>query len=538
MKKIWNQINWSQVESKVYDLQSKIFQTSRKEQSFSMKIETRKLQKELVNLQESKLLSIRRVVDDNSNASIRLTDQQKIELLSKLHLNGKSNLIQTSIKTTNFSKTTISIIEDKIKQLLVLSALEPEWEAVFETNSYGGRPGYSIADVKWLITRQIQGGPKFVLIVDLQKALFETDNVYLLKKLNQSRMISMQIKNWLKAGILNNLHNDEIIRESSLNNLDVDILFYFLVNISLHGLEHNIKADLNEKVKFIRYLNKFLILGKDLENIKQAQLIVEKFLKLIGLDLLKTQMSICHTLEKTENYDSGFHFLGFFFRNIKCSIHRGVKSTRGVKQPFKQQCIPSKKSIEYHKIYIKNLLKKYKNASLKLIIYQLNEKIREWTNYFSISQSTKTFSKLDGWLFKLLWKWSLKRYKSAKNAKKKCWSVSGWKFGFKIKNQTFVLIRHDQTRVHKHLKIQSNASIYDNQLVYFAKRIPLTNSRIKQFSGLLKKQGYKCSNCNNLFKPTDTIKICNVVNKVFNTKTLTLLHNFCYTSDNRFPIAN
>ena len=35
----------------------------------------------------------------------------------------------------------IFTIQDKIKQALVKLALEPEWEAKFEPNSYGFRPG-------------------------------------------------------------------------------------------------------------------------------------------------------------------------------------------------------------------------------------------------------------------------------------------------------------------------------------------------------------------------------------------------------------
>lgn len=46
--------------------------------------------------------------------------------------------------------------------MLILMALEPEWEAKFETNSYGFRPGYSCFDAKWSITRQIQEGSKIV----------------------------------------------------------------------------------------------------------------------------------------------------------------------------------------------------------------------------------------------------------------------------------------------------------------------------------------------------------------------------------------
>ena len=40
----------------------------------------------------------------------------------------------------------IPTIRDRAKQTLVRFALEPEWEAKFEPNSYGFRPGRSCQD--------------------------------------------------------------------------------------------------------------------------------------------------------------------------------------------------------------------------------------------------------------------------------------------------------------------------------------------------------------------------------------------------------
>lgn len=40
----------------------------------------------------------------------------------------------------------IPTIEDRVKQQLVKFAIEPQWEAKFEENSYGFRPGRSTMD--------------------------------------------------------------------------------------------------------------------------------------------------------------------------------------------------------------------------------------------------------------------------------------------------------------------------------------------------------------------------------------------------------
>jgi RNA-directed DNA polymerase len=65
---------------------------------------------------------------------------------------------------------------ERCKQALAKLALEPQWEAKFEPNSYGFGPGRSCHDAKEAIFKAIKGKPKFV---------FDAD-----------------IKAWLKAGVM------------------------------------------------------------------------------------------------------------------------------------------------------------------------------------------------------------------------------------------------------------------------------------------------------------------------------------------------
>ena len=76
----------------------------------------------------------------------------------------------------------IPTIKDRAKQALIKLALEPEWEAKFDPNSFGFRPGYSQADAKWMVTRQIQGAPKYFLDADIKSCFDNISHDYLLKK--------------------------------------------------------------------------------------------------------------------------------------------------------------------------------------------------------------------------------------------------------------------------------------------------------------------------------------------------------------------
>ncbi len=60
-------------------------------------------------------------------------------------------------------------MHDRAKQALVKAALEPEWEARFEPNSQGFRPGRSCHDAISAIFNQIRYKSKFVLDADISK---------------------------------------------------------------------------------------------------------------------------------------------------------------------------------------------------------------------------------------------------------------------------------------------------------------------------------------------------------------------------------
>jgi RNA-directed DNA polymerase len=288
------------------------------------------------------------------------------------------------------------------------------------------------------------------------------------------------------------------------------------MNIALHGMESYITNELGKRnqIKVIRYADDFVIFGKTLKDVQKAKQLMSKFFKPIGLNLSEAKTRIGHSMEKKPGASEpiGLDFLSFHFRNIKCSPHRGVKNTKGVTQSFRLITMPSRKAVTVHKKALSRILVDYKNAPLGSVIERLASRIKGWTWYHSITQSTRTFSKMDEWLHKKLWRWAKRRYRTAKKAKQKCFSVKGWNFGFIDQNEKqFILDRHDKTRVRKFVKIKSGASFYDGNLVYFAKRLSLTNVRIRTLTNLFCKQKYKCFHCQLLLTQNDVIELHHVL---------------------------
>jgi RNA-directed DNA polymerase len=73
------------------------------------------------------------------------TSSEKLRLAKTLQINGKANTIRRVWipKPGKKEKRPLGIptIQDRAKQALCKMVLEPEWEAQFEPNSYGFRPG-------------------------------------------------------------------------------------------------------------------------------------------------------------------------------------------------------------------------------------------------------------------------------------------------------------------------------------------------------------------------------------------------------------
>lgn len=91
---------------------------------------------------------------------------------------------------------------DRAHQCLAKLALEPEWEARFEANSYGFRPGRSVHDAIAAIFNIISKQPKYVLDADIANCFNNINHMVLLEKLHTFPAMRRAIRAWLKAGVL------------------------------------------------------------------------------------------------------------------------------------------------------------------------------------------------------------------------------------------------------------------------------------------------------------------------------------------------
>jgi len=124
----------------------------------------------------------------------------------------------------------IPTLSERARQCLAKLALEPEWEARFEGNSYGFRPGRSCHDAIGAIFNSIRFKSKFVLDADLKACFDAISHEWLLTHIPMEKAL---LKKWLKAGYM----EQQTLYPTEAGTPQGGIISPVLANMTLDGLE-------------------------------------------------------------------------------------------------------------------------------------------------------------------------------------------------------------------------------------------------------------------------------------------------------------
>jgi RNA-directed DNA polymerase len=248
----WKTLSWKEIERQVFKLQKRIYRAS----SNSETAKVHKLQRLLLNSWSARCLAVRRVTQDNRgkrtagiDGKVALTATERMELVQSLNLEMKASPLRRvwieKEGTDEQRPLGIPTIADRALQALVKLALEPEWEARFEANSYGFRPGRGCHDAIEAIFSGIHYTAKHVLDADIAKCFDRINHEALLEKLNTFPLMRRLIQNWLKAGVM----DGETLFPTDEGTPQGGVISPLLANIALHGFETDITTSFPMQVK-------------------------------------------------------------------------------------------------------------------------------------------------------------------------------------------------------------------------------------------------------------------------------------------------
>jgi RNA-directed DNA polymerase len=432
----WDAIDWRAHEGRVRRLRRRIFKAAG-EQDWA---QVRSLQKMMLRSWSNTLVSVRQVTQRNAgrktagvDEEIALTPARRMEMALRVQ-ETISSWQPLPVKRVYLPKPGgkqrplgIPVIKDRCHQARVRNALEPEWEARFEPRSYGFRPGRSCQDaIAALFNILGRKNAKRIWIVDadLSKAFDRIDHDHLLAKLGSFPARDM-IRGWLKAGVIEPGKGFAPTEEGTPQG---GVISPLLMNVALHGLEEAAGvryrptgATAGETIPsapvLVRYADDFAVCclsQRQAERVK-AQLAV--WLGPRGLTLNEDKTRIVHMSE-------GFDFLGFNLRRY------------GTKLLIK----PSRAAIRRIRKRLAVEMRKLRGSNAAAVLAKLNPIIRGWAAYYRGVVSSKVFSSLDAYVWRLTYKWA----KHGHPNKPKKWTVSRYYGKFnKFRNDHWVFGNRD-----------------------------------------------------------------------------------------------
>ncbi|WP_264707652.1 group II intron reverse transcriptase/maturase [Wolbachia endosymbiont (group A) of Acrocera orbiculus] len=540
----WNEIPWRKLEKFSFKLQKRIYRASQCNDIKKM----HNLQRLLLKSTSARTIAVRRVTQDNRgkktagiDGKANLSQKERLQLANSLDIREKakpSRRIWISKPGKNEKRPLgIPTISCRAKQTLVKMALEPEWEAKFEPNTYGFRPGRSCHDAIEAIFQALSRKTAFILDADISGCFDNINHNKLLEKLNTTPTLKKILRGWLKAGVMEN----RIYKPTESGTIQGGTISPLLACIALNGLESYLKETMADQIRsyrkeklgrscrekakrslsIITYADDFVVFHESKQIVLKAEILIKEWLKTIGLELKSSKTKISHSLNPLKEKKPGFDFLGFTIRQH--TVKQGKKT-------YKLLIKPSRNSIKRYTLTAKYKLKEMCGAPQEAIIKNLNPLIRGWCQYYTSVISRKVFELLDSVMFRKLWKWAVRKHTN----KGKYWIKRKYFKRYKNDNWRFMtsngkyLIKHGDHAIKRHIKVRGAKSPYDGDWIYWSsRRVPDKSLRVIK---LLKMQQGKCNYCQLYFRSEDIIEVHHQ-DKNRNNNTignLSLLHGHCH----------
>jgi RNA-directed DNA polymerase len=263
----------------------------------------------------------------------------------------------------------IPCVRDRVVQAALRLVMEPIFERMFHSQSYGFRPGRGCKDALREIDRLLKAGYVWIVEADIESYFDSIPHEPLLREVGRNigdgRVLRL-LEAFLRQGVMEGLGQWSPEKGTPQG----AVISPLLANLYLHSVDGAMAA---VGFRMVRYGDDFVIICSDREEAEGALKLVQRQMMEKGLRM---------NSEKTRLVDvripgQGFDFLGYHFEG----------GTRW----------PRKKSLKKLKEAIRMKTGRSNGNSLECIIANVNSTLRGWFEYFKHSNG-RVFPRLDQWM--------------------------------------------------------------------------------------------------------------------------------------------
>jgi len=275
----------------------------------------------------------------------------------------------------------IPAVLDRMIQQAISQVLQWIWEPVFSGTSFGFRPKRLAHQAISRAKQYVEQGYRHVVDMDLSKFFDRVNHDRLMSRLAtrvpDKRLLTL-IRKFLNSGIM----IGGLVEPAVEGTPQGGPLSPLLSNIVLDELDKEFEK---RNLQSVRYADDFLVFVRSKKAATRVMRTITSFVtRKLKLKVNEEKSQITHPWWMC--------FLGFSFTSKRGDTRIRIHS----------------KSIKRFKNRVRELTDRNCGKSIHQIVYDLNQYLRGWWNYYRLTQSTNRFRSLHGWIMRrlrtILWK--------------------------------------------------------------------------------------------------------------------------------------